>query len=452
MKILTLTASFLITASLNAQLDNHSLIVPEFGHGLIKLYLPTSSTSIQAHSNYTIDLTQLGPALSTAGSPNCTALLGNDLFVSITGANQRIYRFPNYLLNPTSSIANVTQVTNIGNDYVGIVFDSAGNLYASEGESYDTHIVRYNASDSYATRIDLGNGQIPSYFANFAFDASGNLWASDYRNNRIIAIAETDLATSGANFHSLSTNSGDWATNGGHVENTNAILQNKQVVTVFAQPEGIAFDSNGLLWVANNNDLPSNENATLVRISISLQTQILATLNPVDAYPNLSNSINGFQVWNVPSSQSGASQLGGIQIDKIANHIFINEEISNSGLSFDLATLSSITDNFSNYQLGIVSTNPGNGGITLAPLISTVSINELINPQEITIYPNPTTGICYLNSLKNMESIQVFDQLGKEVEVSITGNEITFPSSVKGIFFLKYINKLETKTLQVVVD
>ncbi|WP_341906801.1 T9SS type A sorting domain-containing protein [Fluviicola taffensis] len=452
MKLLTIVTSLSISVSLSAQLSNHSLIVPEFGNGILKLYSPTSSTTIQANPNYTIDLTQLGQGLSTNGSPNCTALFGNDLFVTITSANQRIYRFPNYIQNPSAAIANVSQVTNIGNDYVGIAFDASGNLYTSEGDYLNTRIVRYNASDSYATRIDLGNGLIQSYFANITFDAAGNLWATDYSNNRVVAISAADLATTDANFHSLSTNSVAWSGNGGHVENITATLQNKVVSTVFAQPEGIAFDGNGLLWVANNNDSHSNENATLVRISASLQAQILGSLSPVDAQPNLSNSINGFQVWNLPSSASGQSQLGGIQIDQTLNRIYINEQVSGSGLWFDLATLSNILDNFGNYQLGIVSTNPGNGGLSLAPLVSTASITENTDPEQFAIYPNPTNGICYLNSLKNTQSIQVVDQLGKTIDVSITENELTFPTSAKGFFFVKLMNGTESITLPIVVQ
>lgn len=452
MKKTSLLIALLFTAYSQAQLVNQSLIVPEFGNGLIRLYSPTSASSIQANNNYTIDLTQLGQGLSTAGSPNCTALLGNDLFVTITAANQRIYRFPNYLIDPTSAIANVSQITNVGNDYVGIAFDSNGNLYASEGDYLNTHIVAYTASSNYSTRIDLGNGGITSYFANITFDSSGNLWSTDYYNNRVIAIAQADLSTQNANFHSLSTNITDWNTNGGHVENLNGTLQAKAITTVFAQPEGLSFDAAGKLWIANNNDSHSNENATLVRISLNLQAQILNSLSTLEAQPNLSSSINGFQVWNIPSSVAGQSQLGGMQIDKAIDRLYVNEQISGTGLWFDLSTLSSIADNFTNYQLGITSTNPGNGGITLAPEITTTGISEAQLNLMCSIYPNPSTGAVSIQSEETIETIHITDSNGKLVSFQLANNQIQLSDVASGIYFVHVQTKSANHTLQLVIQ
>lgn len=435
MKIRLFIVALTLAFGTQAQLENKALVVPEFSNGLVKLYIPTSATTITADANYTIDLASLPNGLATAGSPNCTALLGNDLFITITAANQRIYRFPNYLTDPATAIAGVSQVTNIGNDYVGLAFDANGNLYTSEGDYLNTRIVKYTSADNYATRIDLGNGLITSYFANIAFDAAGNLWATDYYNNRVIAIASSDLSTPDANFHVLSSNSTNWNANNGHVENTIGSLQINAVASAFSQPEGIAFDSNGRLWIANNNDSHTNEAATLVRISTSLQNQILNSLNPLDADPNLTNSINGYQVWNVPSSASGTSQLGGLQIDQTIERLYVNEQVSGSGLWFDLATLSATSDDFAAHQLNIVSTNPGNGGISLAPYTSTASLNE--KETFITCAPNPAKEVFTLQSSIDITTVTATDATGRKVNLL---NELPgtyrFESPATGLFML----------------
>jgi hypothetical protein len=166
----------------------------------------------------------------------------------------------------------VSQVANLSSDYVGLTFDATGNLYVSEGSWGNTTIFKYTIASNYATRIDLGNGGVTSYFANIAFDANGNLWASDYWNNRIIVIKTADLDTASAPFRSFYTNSIAWTVGGGS-DNLFASLGNKTITTAFSQPEGIAFDSTGRLWVANNNDSAANEAPTLVYLSASYKCQ-----------------------------------------------------------------------------------------------------------------------------------------------------------------------------------
>lgn len=437
----TLLLITLITTFIGkAQLINRALVVPEFNNGIVKTYLPTSATTIAVNPLYTINFATLPNGLATTASPNCVAMYGNDLFVAITAANQRIYKFPGYGTNPTNAIANVSQVTNYGNDYVGIIFDASGNLYASEGNYLDTHIVKYTIASNYVTRIDLGNGGVTSYFANIAFDATGNLWATDYKNNRIIAIPVTSLNTVNATFRYCNTNSTAWNI-GGTNGNLNGTLGGKTIRLAFSQPEGIAFDSLGQLWIANNNDGSSGANTndapTLVRISNTMQTNILnGTIT--QTIPNDTNSINGFRVWNLPSSSSGRGQLGGMQIDKTLNRIYVNEQVNGSGLWFDIATLSNITDNFNTYKLNISSTNPGNGGLFLATSSQMQILgNESFDIKStISLYPNPSTGIFNINTNEIIKNITAFDILGKEIEIFFLSNN-QFSIEKQGVYFIK---------------
>jgi hypothetical protein len=439
MKKTLLLMSLLAAFAGRAQLVNKALIVPEFSNGKIKTYLPSSATTIAANTSYTIDFATLTNGLNTAASPNCTAMFGNDLFVSITAANQRIYKFPGYGTNPTIAIANVSQITNLSSDYVGLAFDTTGNLYTSEGSSGNTTIFKYTVASNYATRVNLGNGGVTSYFANIAFDTAGNLWATDYKNNRIIAIPVASLNTANATFRYCNTNSTAW-TIGGTNGNLTGNLNIKTIRLAFSQPEGIAFDSTNMLWIANNNDGSSGANTndapTLVRISTTMQTNILNG-TVTQAVPNDTNSINGFRVWNLPSSTSGRGQLGGMQIDKSVDRIYVNEQVNGSGLWFDIDTLSNIVDNFNTFKINITSTNPGNGGIYLAPSTQMQILgNEyFVSNANLQLFPNPSHGSFNITTNEGIKNVKAFDVLGKEVNVNASANNQFFIEK-KGIYFL----------------
>ena len=430
----------------NAQLVNRSLVVPRFGtnagNNTVKTYTPTSATTIAENPAYTINFSTLGNGLATNASPNCTAMIGNDLFVTLTNANQRIYRFPNYGNDPAAAIANVSQITNLSSDYVGLSFDTLGNLYVSEGSYGDTKIFKYTQASNYVTRIDLGNAGATSYFANFAFDTNGNLWVSDYWNNRIVVIKAADLNTSPAPYRGFNTNVANWATNNGKNDNLTASLNAKKITTAFSKPEGLAFSNSGKLWVANNNDNAANEAPTLVSISTGQQASILEIPEntSINADPNMTNSINGFGILNLPTANlvvNGVGQFGGLQIDKAIDRIYVNDQNNGAGMWFDIATIYDTKDNYNTYKLNISSTNPGNGGFFLATSKQVLGTSNNTAKQSIgSIYPNPSNGIFFIEGSKIIKKIKAFDVLGKEVFVNtITNKQFSIENS--GIYFLK---------------
>jgi Secretion system C-terminal sorting domain len=419
MKKLLLLSFLSISAIANAQLFfNSRLVVPEFGNGLIKTYSATSSIAIAADPNFTIALNTLPNGLATAGSPNCVAMYGSDLYVAITGANQRIYKFPNYGVNPTSAIANVSQITNISNDYVGIAFDGAGNLYAAEGNFLDNNLVEYTAASNYTTRVVLGNGGAVSYFANIAFDGAGNLWATDYKNNRLVGILLQDLATPNTIFHSLYNATTAWNASGTQLGNTTTTLNSIPVQAAFAQPEGIDFNSLGDMFIANNNDAGTNGRATIVQVSFGLKNIVLGA-SATYANVSLLNAANGMIVWNIPVSPNGPTQLGGMQIDRNTNRIYVNEQVGGGGLTIQTFNLSAMNNNYALYTLGIVSTNPGNGGLYFATANQISNAGNLENSSpKIALYPNPSaSGNFTVESNQTIKKIIVTDVFGKLIRV-----------------------------------
>jgi hypothetical protein len=221
-----------------------------------------------------------------------------------------------------------------------------------------------------------------------------------------------------------------------------ATLQIKTITTAFSQPEGVAFDSNGKLWVANNNDSAANAAPTLVCLTVAQQNTILAITEntSINADPNMTNSINGFSIWNLPTANpvvGGTGQLGGLQIDKAINRIYVNDENNGAGMWFDIASLSSIADNYNAYKLNITSTNPGNGGVYLATGTQILGRNEnQIVAASVSVYPNPSNGVFAISSTENLKKITAFDILGKEMKINkLSNNQFSIEQS--GIYFLK---------------
>ena len=185
------------------------LAVPEYETARVKLYVahPVTHETVVLPP-YTVDVQRVVSAMfpgRTAKANSC-ALLGNDLFIANSSSNsQCIFKVPDYLVQGGLAGAETFVFTLDGSDYVGMAFDPAGNLYAAEGVLLDNRVVMYTGTgkpypgavaaqlNNYATRIDLGNAGVTSYFANLAFDEAGNLWASDYRNHRLVVFDAAHL-------------------------------------------------------------------------------------------------------------------------------------------------------------------------------------------------------------------------------------------------------------------
>ena len=334
------------------------MVVPEFCNGLVKYYKVGSPTV--ADAAFTLDV---GALCGGGGKPNSVALNGNDLYVNLNAGCGRLYKYTNYLTLGNAAVSSL--VTNIANDYVGIAFNG-GNMYTTEGDYGNNQLVEYSGA-GFATRTVLGNAGVTSYLANIAFDAAGNVWVSDYNNDRIVVYKSDGtyrILGNYVNFNSIP------------VGNTTMAL-NTATNQVFDEPEGIAFDATGNLWVGNNTDNGANTRGSIVKLAPTLLNAVLAlSASGIKTLISTDNSANGFTIYNLPNPATGNSncfgvgvvaraQCGGLVIDKVANQLYVNEEQGNQGLKFSLSSIAAITDVYNTYALAITSTNPGNGGIAL---------------------------------------------------------------------------------------
>jgi sugar lactone lactonase YvrE len=366
------------------------LVVPEYKKALVKLYTPDPVTSAPVPDPpYTIDIQNVLTALipGRTARPNACALNRNDLFIANSSPDsQCIFKIPNYLKQPVLGITQAFVFTLDSNDYVGMVFDASGNLYAAEGDPLDNYIVKYTgtdvaypgtalaAGDNRGDRMILGNAGMTSYFANLSFDAAGNLWASDYKNHRLVVFDAANLGSTNT-FHVLANWDGSIP-----VANNDAKLK-ENASHLFAEPEGIDFDAAGNLWVANNNDGNAggvqNPRTSLVQITSGLQATVLATAagialtpKPRDFpgdFPDVRSNRDYFiyQVPNLTNDVGARPQFGGLQVDRAAGRIFVSEEIAGNGRGYDITAIAAIGISTAANDLNIITTNPGNGGIAL---------------------------------------------------------------------------------------
>jgi len=353
-----------------------SIIVPEYGNGLVKAYRPDPTTGLPVEDvPFGLDLNAivggLFPGLQAA--PNACALHGDDLFVTNSSVDsQAVFKFPGYLRDPAASIAKAFVITLVGNDYVGMAFDVAGNLYVAEGSYDDNRLVRYVGADTpypgataavsnnYVLMTGLGNAGLKSYFGDLVVDGQGNLWGADYKNDRVVVIPNAATAVADTpEFRVLGNLIGSIP-----VANTDPALHGP-ATQVFAGPEGIDFDDNGDLWVSNNNDAGEQLLTSVVRITSALQATVLSQPRGSTYTPPGTALNSTLFVYQVPNGPVARPQLGGLQIDRTAHRAYVNEEKSHSGRAYDLATMAAVSAAPGANDLAITSTAAGNGGLAL---------------------------------------------------------------------------------------
>jgi len=165
----------------------------------------------------------------TAGltAPTGIAVLNGDLYVVDSG-NNRVLRFP----KPFS---------NIGQQVPNLIIGQP---------SLNSRTGNYPSGQPTANGISLVASSTQVYSANIAFDSSGNLWLTDPGNRRVLEFKNTDIAANPATFPAAIAVIGQ--------PNLTTLLPNLtsdskgayNTIQLYV-PEGIAFDSSGLLYVSD---------------------------------------------------------------------------------------------------------------------------------------------------------------------------------------------------------
>ena len=200
------------------------------------------------------------PSASSLNDPSAQAFdSSGNLWVADTG-NNRILEFkaPFYTGEAASLVIGQSSFTTSGSGTTAtsldgptsIVFDSSGNLWVAD--TGNNRILEFKAPFSTGETASIvvgqtafttsGTGTTASTLNDpngIAFDSSGNLWVADSGNNRVLEYPSASLSSSGPSATLVvgqgSLTSGTAGTSG----------------TALNDPNGIAFDSSGNLWVAD---------------------------------------------------------------------------------------------------------------------------------------------------------------------------------------------------------
>jgi len=181
-----------------------------------------------------------------------------NLWVADNG-NSRVLEFPapfstgeaaSIAIGQVSLTTNVIGLTATGlNGPTGLAFDSSGNLWVAA--NIQDRVLEYLAplstheaanivigQSSFTTRSFVTTSTGLDYPYSLAFDSSGNLWVSDYFNNRVL---EYPAPLSTFEAASVVIGQSSFTTNSTNV-----------TPTTLNSPEGVAFDSGHNLWIADN--------------------------------------------------------------------------------------------------------------------------------------------------------------------------------------------------------
>ena len=212
-----------------------------------------------------------------------------------------------------------------------VVFDAAGNAYFSD--SQNARVRRVDAVTGFITTIagngnccTLGDGGLATnasiHPVGLAFDAAGNLYIADSMNNRVRRVdARTQIITTYAGNGTF-----EYSTVGDGGPATDAQV---------ADPQGLALDSAGNLYIADTGD-------DRIR-RVDAATGIIATV------AGNGDTDEGYSGDGGPALSAGLERPSGVAIDKTGN-IYIADTNSERIREVDAAT-------------GIINTIAGNGGV-----------------------------------------------------------------------------------------
>jgi hypothetical protein len=121
-----------------------------------------------------------------------------------------------------------------------------------------------------------------------------------------------------------------------------------------------------------------------------------------------------------------------------SKNVTIYEDPNNPSVGFDLPD--SLTP--------IVGGLPKEGMVYRIIPSSINSVNNNLLQSQVKMYPNPSSGVVYIDSKINLEEVKVFTITGKEVLISLNTNKIDISELPPGMYFVELITPQGEKVLK----
>jgi hypothetical protein len=341
--------------------------------------------------------------LNVGNFVNGVVINGKKMFVASN--NVHIYDLP---LPVNTSKGPVNAGIEIPTGFIiGMAIEpGTNNLFVTRNSNQLTY---YTAQSNYTTptSINIPACCVPDIIANLTFDSRGNLWATAFDGNTVGAAALWCF-TKASNF----TKSFIIGNPTGLSAPANQSLDNSvhSVSYLFSQPEGIVFDKDGNLWLANNNDnAPDNTAGTLVKIPFNwINTNIYSNGSGANPVLLVNSSILSNLGSNALIYYINQGKLGGLLLD--GDILYINDQGRNEGSNITSSGTVwkwNIKQIFSTIvESGIKTTYPGNG--TMALYVPQNKLHIKDNVADAGVEPNSSITEAWLSPsifLKNVSGV-----------------------------------------------
>ncbi len=369
----TATPTATPTCALGPPPTTGAMFISDSSNQRVLEYLPPFTTGMSASVVFgQPDFTTSGQNVTQSGmgNPEATAFDGSGNLWSGDFYFGRVIEFvppfsngmnaslvigqPNFTTNGGSSGIPASQ-SNM-NNVVGVAFDGACNLWA--GDFTNNRILEFAPPFANGMNASLVIGQtdftsngaattatglnLPQFIT---FDAKGNLWVSDYANNRVL---EFKAPLSTGETASLVIGQTDFTSS-----------ESGTTQSTLAAPFGVAFDSDGDLWVAD-----------------SVNNRALEYVAPFSSGMNASVVIGqpDFISSNAVTTQNGLASASDVKFDSAGN-LYVADPNNNRVLIFEPPLTTGM-------NASVVIGQPNFTSSTAA-----TSVNGLTGPLGVTIGP-----------------------------------------------------------------
>lgn len=349
-------------------------------------------------------------------SINDTVIYGtayNKVCRSIDGGNVWVYGNNGLSDTLLTSILNAGTDIFVGN-FVGEVFRSNdnGNSWTFSGTVVPDHQIIFlskHSSNMYASVDSVGL---------FISNNNGNTWSPI--NNGLTTTQINAFAVSGTDII-IGTDSGAFisANNGGLWTSINSGLNSIHVYSLAVSGPNIFAGTDDGVFIFNNNS--------------GLWTAANSGINGIRIFSLATNGLNIFacgSLWQTP--------YGGVYMSNDGGNSWVT---ITTGMPYFNAFSLAITST-DIYALMWEATPAPSTALWKQSLSEVVGINEINNSNQLTIYPNPSTGKFRLkNSELKVQNLKIYNSFGENV-FQFSGNyqpledEIDLSSLPKGVYFV----------------
>jgi len=279
-------------------------------------YASVTNSFNASTGNIKFYLNGVSQTLSVGRGANAVCFFGSDMFVAMDDniGTKGIIWYANVSFSGGTFPSNAPVVLGNGQGTFSVAADASDNVYSANNNGTVTKFIRNNTATNYSaasvvTTSFWANGGFAEASGVFVDNVTQTLWAVSYANNQGAVVKLSDFA---------------YADGFGNNTKIKRFADNNVPNSLIQNPEGIAKDASGNIWIANNN------NNYVLRLNSSVVTTFINDLNAAD-YSFV--TLNSTQLNDFAISPSG-HQLGGLVYDNLySSKMYVNDQAFNSNTS-----------------------------------------------------------------------------------------------------------------------